>query len=1543
MYHMKKTLSLLLSAALGMIASSPAGAAPLSPEALLGPQKTTAPLRLIGERPSTGAASTLDFPDRVAGRLPGGTWGPLHPVSVSAPGSARQAPEPAAARALATDVNLLGQLIYDNGNEYNPDGNDWLGFYALPHSTGAAWSLAGYTDGPVNRGGYADLDDKVFRGVYMESFGNAIAFKYLVTFDLNTFQTLQVTEMSKDNFDLVGFGVDRNPVDGKVYGCYINSAGNGICWGTADYQAGTVTPIAELSLDERLLGVAFSETGEAYGLRETTYGSRALELVKVDKATGAQEVIGATQLPFRYSFGCCWNPVNNTILATYNTEDQGSGLMEIDPVTAAATLVSDFQSDRQVVNLFIRPDTKDKVPAAPQLTVEAPDGSMTCHYAITLPEALADGTPLTGLVEWRITLEGETRFEGANQAGSTVTGEITLDKTGYAEFLAYAFNKEGKSENAKVRLFVGKGLAASPAVVTLTWDEASSTMSASWDAVAASSDGGYINPSEVTYTVTDLEGNILSANQSATTFSRQMTAPEGRTEFAWSVTANYDGRSSAPTKSNSIFLGAMMPPYEYDFTKRKEFVQDGYTVIDANNDGISFAPNGLGARCGHAEQKINMDDWLVLPGIFLEAGKSYLFTLTAHCYQNTNAEIVEVKAGTAPEASALTLQIIKQTTIKSNRLEPSVLTGVITPASSGVWYIGVHAKSTANKGVTTYHVMVPHVSLGAPMDPNCPNAPTEVTLTAAQDGSLVAGVGYTAPSSSMGGTSYAGGPSGPPKMMKMQVFVGDETEPRQTMSVPGGYKGTFPQPVTFDERGDKTVRVIAETPTGEQSIAVEATAYVGPYEPKQPSNVRLTEVYQPGTVRLEWDPVTQDVNGNPLPAGHTSYMVFGLDENRQPVAMLEEPIQSTVYTFDALEDVSEQHFVQYYVGTYNWDFLSSKLGTSTYIPVGVPYTLPVKYSNMADLDNKACAFASRGYGQFGIVRDGIIVSQDGDGEFYCGRAQYTNDAGLLRTGIISLVGAKNPEVVLYTYKAVEGDDNIVQVSVISNNQEEVIRFDRHDDMEVGVWTKCRYDLSKWRNKNVQIVVTLGCLHFQDSYADNITIQDTPDFDVAVTSLTAPARIAAGKNFNLAATVENTGYKAVGEYEISLFRNGEKVETRTLSGLDVDGLARVEFTSMLDNFLENDKAEYHVEVALADDGNASNNVSKPVTVDRRRSTLPGPEELQGEATQEGNLITWMPVSGPGAGETYTEDFETGEAWAPYFGDWTFVDRDGAPLGVINEIEIPGIEHGKTTGSFFVFDMEAYGETTLQNLNTHSGDRFLFSLYRRDNRQVDDWVISPLLNGKEQTVSFFAKRLAEQYMEEIEVLYTFEDSFSYEDYTKVEGFGIKIVPSEWTEYTALIPEGATHFAIRSRAANGMMLMIDDVTFMPQKPELKGYHIYRDGVRLNEAPLGETSYLDTSAGTDARTYHVSAVYAEGESELSRPLSLQFSGLSSAVAEGLSVMVEGRDIIVSGAGIAPVRLAAVDGRTLDRALGDTRFTVPSAGVYLLTVGSRTVKVLVK
>ncbi len=1533
---------LLVSAAVGVSAFN-CGAAPLNPEALLGPSKPTASYRFVSEAPTLGASTTLEFYDHPSTGYVVEEWGKFG-HNKTTKHNAYHSATAASRRALSTDVKVLGQLIYDEGKEYDPDDNDWLGFYYLPHSTGANFTIAGFTNGPINRGGYADFDDNVYRGIYLQNMGASVVFKYMVTFDLNTFETISAQEMSRDSFVLAGYGVAKNPADNKVYGCYINPDGSGVYWGTGDYIAGTSEQIKTLDLDQRLFGLTFTDAGVAYGLRETSYGSKKLELVTIDPATGDQQVVGPVTVPYQYSFGCCWNEKNKTILVTFNTEEQGSGLMEINPETCAATLLSDFEADRQVVNLFVMPDRSEKVPAAPQLTVTAPEGSMTCNYTITLPETLVDGTPMTGLVEWRITLDGEVKFEGANQAGSSSSGTITIDKTGWVEFLAYAYNKDGQSANTKARLFVGKGLAAAPQNVNIVWNEETSTMTGTWDAVTTSADGGYINPAEVTYTITDMAGNLVAENVTTNTFAFEMEQPGAYTEIYWLVTANYDGRQSAAGQSNSVFLGSLGAPYEHDFTMRNDFESEGYIVIDANGDGCTFQPNGLGARCGHSDQKISVDDWLVLPALYLETGNSYVFTLAVHCYQATDSEIVEVKYGTEPTVASMTTTLISQTTVKSNRTNPTILTGVLTPSVSGKYSIGIHAKSSANKGNTTYHVMVPHISVSEPVNPNSPVAPTNVKLNAFADGALRGIVTYTAPSKSMGGTTYSPMTG---DMIKMLLYVGDSEEPVQSMTVAPGYSGQFPQPADFDERGDHTVTVVAETVKGGyQSLPVEATSYVGPYEPKVPTNVRLTEVYQPGTVKVEWDPVTLDINGNALPAGHTTYMIFKSGEGDEFIPILDEPLEQTSYVFDALEDVQNQEFVQYWVAAYNWDFMGRR-ASSTYMPVGVPMSLPVKYSNRNDMINNTNVIGRGGYGQFFLFAGdpGSIDAQDGDGEFLGATGEATNDYAILRTGIISLVGAKNPEVVLYTYSLNAEDRNIVQVAVYSNGYREVIRFDRHTDMTPGQWNKCRFDLSKWRDKNVQIEITMGILNINRCYVDNISIQDTPDYDLAVTNITAPKRAMAGRKFDVSAIIENVGMLDCPASEATLYCNDEVVETRQLAAIDANTSMTIFFSGILDNFVKDDMANYRIEVTLAEDGNPANNVSADAGVARQISTLAGPETLNGESTEDGLLITWEPIIMHDSDDPVTEDFETADSWADYYGNWTFIDRDGSPLGGINEIEIPGIEHGVTKGSFFVFDMQNYGDNAPQNLNAHSGDKFLFSLYRRDDRSVDDWAISPLLNGQEQTISFYAKSLTSRYPEQIEVLYTFEDDFQYENYIKVDGFGTKIVPQEWTLFTALIPAEATHFAIRSRAAGGMMLMVDDVTFTPMFDRLLGYNLYRDGILLNKATLTEPSYLDTKAGTEAHTYHATAVYDNGESELSQPLMLQYSysGLSSVTAENFNVKTDGLDIILTGAGIAPVTINSVDGRNLHKAMGDTRFTTPAPGVYLLTVGSQTIKVIVK
>ena len=186
---------------------------------------------------------------------------------------------------------------------------------------------------------------------------------------------------------------------------------------------------------------------------------------------------------------------------------------------------------------------------------------------------------------------------------------------------------------------------------------------------------------------------------------------------------------------------------------------------------------------------------------------------------------------------------------------------------------------------------------------------------------------------------------------------------------------------------------------------------------------------------------------------------------------------------------------------------------------------------------------------------------------------------------------------------------------------------------------------------------------------------------------------------------------------------------------------------------------------------------------------------------------------------------------------------------------------------------------------------------------------------------------------------------EEFVKVEDFGSRVVSDIWTEFTAELPEGARHFAIRSCATGGFILMVDDISYIvlgKVDATLLGYNIYCDGVKLNDTPLAQPTYTHVGATDEDHTYRVSAVFDKGESELSSPLTLAKSGIDQAWAASLKVAVEGKAIVVTGADGERVVINGVDGRTLHTAEGDTRVIVPQA-VYLVTVGRKTLKVIVR
>lgn len=180
----------------------------------------------------------------------------------------------------------------------------------------------------------------------------------------------------------------------------------------------------------------------------------------------------------------------------------------------------------------------------------------------------------------------------------------------------------------------------------------------------------------------------------------------------------------------------------------------------------------------------------------------------------------------------------------------------------------------------------------------------------------------------------------------------------------------------------------------------------------------------------------------------------------------------------------------------------------------------------------------------------------------------------------------------------------------------------------------------------------------------------------------------------------------------------------------------------------------------------------------------------------------------------------------------------------------------------------------------------------------------------------------------------------------------IPFNWTEYSAYLPEGTKHFAIRCISYNQYMLFVDDVKFIPansdkKSVELSGYNVYRDGHRLNAEPMAENSYVDKDIdGISTYSYAVTAVYTEGESMKSNEISVDTSltGIGSTMAGDVTISASAGAPIVTGAEGMRVEIFATDGTTVAALPGETHMSIDlQAGFYIVRVGNTVAKIAVR
>lgn len=1425
----------------------------------------------------------------------------------------------AASKILSADANLptiYGSVVYNTQIE-TP------GLYEVSSPTTEV-----VYDGPDATYGGVYVDGVYYTTTYQSILG-IIIITQGNAYDAETGELIGSFNIGYDALAPSGYAVD--PTTGDVYGITYNAEATAMQLSKADFTTTGVTTTKIADLDGNWNALACDKNGQLYAINYTMSGDyvTASYLNKIDKATGEVTLIGETgQLP-QYLSSAAIDPKSNRMFWNVCPPDETGWLCEVNLETGVATQLFEYEAGDEICGMYVPYLAEDGAPATVEnLQATFEEGSLSGTVSFKAPTTLFDGTAASGNITYSILANGVEVKTGTTTYGATVSEAITVENSGNYTFNVTVSNEVGKSPNAKVTVFVGKGTPAAPKA-NLTYTDGNFNLT--WNAITTSVDGGYLNPASVTYKVTRYPGaEVVAAATAETSFTEEIEEPTELTEYYYTVVANADGMLSAVAQSNIVVLGAIEPPYSNNFNSADDLA--GYAIIDNNGDNRSWTWYNGAVRISY-NPSVAMDDYLITPPMKLIAGNVYNISFKAYGQSTKYPERVEAKLGMQPTADGLDIQVVEPTTIVCDSSDPMTISAYVTPQVTGNYYLGIHGISDAD----TYYLYVDDIEISAPVVGTAPNIVNDIVITPSATGALEANISFKAPE-----LNLVEGPLA--SLTKIEVRRNGDLV-KLFINPAIGETLSFTDYPT--EGGDITYTFQAFNEDG-AGLETSATAFVGFDVPKAPTDVTLVETGNTGEVTISWSAVTEDVQGKPLPSMKVSYVVT--DTQGNPVSGY---ITGTSYTLQAVA-AGEQDFAQYAVFAITDE--GQNYGMSDMIAVGTPYngiqesfanaTLSYIFGLEYPNPNNYCTVSIN-------TNESIsgVEAADGDNGYVAYKGSYLDAASNLFTGKIDLTGMENPGIKFYTYnlKNDNGDPDINEIQLLVKEPGDdawtalgapiVV----NDINEREGWNQATASLAAYAGKTVQVGFQASVKYYVYIMIDNIKIGNLAAQDLAVSAIEAPENATAGESYTVSVTVANEGMDESTAASVELYADGQLVDTKEVAALASGEKATVSFERAF-GAVETEPVVYYAKIVYAADENLNNNTSENISVAPKFSSLPKVNDLAAEKADGGVKLTWTEPDLSNVGETKVVDFEDGTAGDVEYEGWTFVDVDGQLQGGFQNLDVPGIDPGVSKGSFFIFD--ASPDQYNDSFGAHSGDKYLASIfnYNPNNGLVDDWAISPELDGTAQTISFWAKSYSSQYPEQIQMLYS---TTGLETSQFVAVRNVSAVPGEWTEYTFDVPEGAKYFAIRSYGTDAFMLMLDDFTFSVASASanlsIVGYDVYRDGVKITKEPTAETEYVDTEAPAGKHSYVVVVVYDKGTSAPSNVATVDLSGVG-ALNGALAVKAGKGNIAVSGAEGELVTVAAADGKVVYNSVADGKVSVDvPAGVYVVKAGKKATKVVVK
>lgn len=1470
-------------------------------------------------------------------------------------------PSAAPAFALGDGTEIFGSLIYSN---------QWagttgaFGIYKFPASTYTVPEEV-YAQGSYEaNGGGCYADGKYYWNSYVYTDEMGFTFTTFCCYDFNTRQfSKNIMSFINDNFDLqqITNALTYDPSQGKIYALanikvtdetgFIERYYPALA--EVDTYTGFTTPIARIP---SMIALAATPGGELFAISKGDDAS----LYRINKTTGDCMLVGPTGIATNFAQSMAFDPVTGKLYWAAVRSNGSSGLYEVDTATGAASLIFNFANNEEYTGLYIpAPDVADGAPAAvADITATFADGALSGSFTVTAPAATHSGTALSGNVTLTLLLDGAAAHTASVAPGASVTIDRTVTE-GVHSLTAYASNGAGDGPRRTLSKYMGIDAPGAVSNLTATAVDGGKAH-ITWTAPTAGRHDGYVDPAQLTYTVVrQPDRTTVASGLTSAYFTDPVALPAAN--FSYEVTPYCGDRQGVTASTAAALFGqGSNLPCRFDFATREDY--DLFTVIDANGDwdgdynwgGWMYGPDFKFIReedgtcaiyCYHPDNAA--DDWLITPPVTVEQGKKYRVKFAL--WTRGDREKIEVTAGPANTVAA---QKVILPAAEYTHKERRTFTCDFTAEADGNHYIGFHMLSAKKR----FYCMVGDIEIDAVPDEDAPAAVSNLTVTPAPAGDTKATLTFTAPDRTIGGAALAA-------LDRICIYHGTAENPVHTLNATPGQALSW----TDSGVGGWTEYRVVAFANGKAGQKAEARVFVGWDTPLAVTDLSVSDAS--GAPVVTWTAPAEGVNGGYVNSAELTYNVYRYEDD---IELIARDITGTSYTDSDLDGTSLQHMVAYLV-TAKSPAGYGDPATTDYIVFGDPYSgeFAESFSDASVHSTPWVMYRLKGNVQnWGVSSYGTNPScppVDNDGGLAVfGTDGRVGDEGLLVTPKLDISQMSAPTLTFYFYHNYtdeheawgEGfEDRLIPEIMLPDGSRTALCEPIYvDDLGTG-WLKYSLDLSEFRTQPYIRVALHGVTACeQDVYVDRIQITNLISRDLQAYAFTGNGRVEAGQNATYKLTVFNRGAGACdGAFNVRLYDGGSAVAS-------VDGVAMAPgeyrtftFTRQYPESAAGSVHTLHAVIEWEDDEVQSNNTSDALTTAVTVAPMAEVRNLAASVSGNSVTLTW----GAPDGRNVTDDFEDHLPFETFdFGRYTMIDGDGNYTWGFQDVYF---DNSGAPQAFMVFNPVSLGIVTPANslfpydaFDPRSGSQVLACFQGLTANESgyavsatnDDWFISPEVFGG-QTIAFYAK--SADYMQGTD---KFEVMVSTTD-TRKESFSaiseVVTTTQNWEKHEFALPADARYFAVHCISDDGFILFIDDLTFVEKREAtaaVAGYKLYRNDVMLTELPATATTFADNSLADGTYTYRVIATYQNGrqaDGGNNATVTVGNSGIDPTTADSVTVTAADGFITVAAAEGSSVAVVAADGRTVYSAAGARHRIAAAAGVYMVRVGDRTFKAVLR